>query len=56
MCGKDMKERRQKEILDYILVEGFTEVKEIAAKFQVSEMTVRRDLVNLEKSGYLVEE
>lgn len=45
-----MKERRQKEILDYILAEGFTEVKKIADKFQVSEMTIRRDLINLEKS------
>ena len=46
-----MKERRQKDILDYILAEEFTEVKKIATKFQVSEMTIRRDLVNLEKSG-----
>lgn len=48
-----MKERRQKEILDYILTEEFTEVKKIAVKFQVSEMTVRRDLANLEKSGLI---
>lgn len=48
-----MKERRQKEILDYILAEEFTEVKKIAVKFQVSEMTVRRDLANLEKSGLI---
>jgi DeoR/GlpR family transcriptional regulator of sugar metabolism len=48
-----MKERRQKEILDYILAEEFTEVRKIAVKFQVSEMTVRRDLANLEKSGLI---
>jgi len=48
-----MKERRQKDILDYILAEEFTEVKKIAVKFQVSEMTVRRDLENLEKSGLI---
>ncbi len=48
-----MKERRQKEILDYILIKGFTEVKKISTKFRVSEMTVRRDLVNLEKSGLI---
>ncbi len=48
-----MKEKRQKEILDYILAEKFTEVKKIAVKFQVSEMTIRRDLANLEKSGLI---
>ncbi|MDD5014687.1 MAG: DeoR/GlpR family DNA-binding transcription regulator [Atribacterota bacterium] len=48
-----MKDRRQKEILDYILAEEFTEVKKIAVKFQVSEMTVRRDLANLGKSGLI---
>jgi len=48
-----MKERRQKDILDYILAEEFTEVKKIAVKFQVSEMTVRRDLANLGKSGLI---
>jgi len=48
-----MKEKRQKEILDYILAEHFTEVKKIADKFKVSEMTVRRDLAKLEKSGLI---
>ncbi len=44
---------RQTNILKLLSKKKRMSVKEIAAQFYVSEMTVRRDLKELEKSGYL---
>jgi DeoR/GlpR family transcriptional regulator of sugar metabolism len=44
---------RHKEILEILDLNGSTSVSQLAARFQVSEMTIRRDLVILEKQGFL---
>lgn len=44
---------RQTKILDYINTHTTAKVKTLAQLFYVSEMTVRRDLRELEKEGYL---
>jgi DeoR family fructose operon transcriptional repressor len=44
---------RQKAILDFLVREGFASVAELCQMFSVSEMTIRRDLSELEKQGLL---
>ena len=48
-----MVNERQKEILDILYQKGKASVTELAQTLFVSEMTVRRDLVEMEKSGFL---
>lgn len=47
-------ERRKKFILDQLEKDGSIMIQEIATSCQVSEITTRRDLAELEKSGLLV--
>ncbi len=44
---------RQKDILDILYRSGRVSVSELAHVLYVSEMTIRRDLTEMEKSGYL---
>lgn len=44
-----MMNKRRKEILDYILKQGFASADELALHLQVSPITIRRDMVLLEK-------
>ena len=44
---------RKKRILDYIEENGSAQIKELAARFSVSEATVRRDLLELDGEGYV---
>lgn len=44
---------RKKQILDMMKAEKFCTVSEISQKLYVSQMTVRRDLIQLEKEGYI---
>ena len=44
---------RQKEILEILYQKGKASVKELAGTLFVSEMTVRRDLIEMEKGGFL---
>lgn len=44
---------RQKEILGILYQNGKTSVSELSRTLFVSEMTVRRDLIEMEKSGFL---
>ena len=46
-------DQRKKDILDLLYQKGKVTVAELAATFFVSEMTVRRDLTEMEKGGYL---
>jgi len=48
-----LSEERHKQILDVLDSSGSTLVSQLAARFQVSEMTIRRDLITLEKKGFL---
>ncbi len=50
-----MKEKRQKEILDIIEQRELFQyqIKELSDKFNVSEMTIRRDISQLEKNGLI---
>ncbi len=48
-----MKSQRQKDVLDYILLQGSIRVEELSEKFGVSAMTVRRDLKFLEQGGLI---
>ena len=49
-----MKENlRQQEILDLLYEKGRVSVKEFSKTLYVSEMTIRRDLAEMEKGGYL---
>ncbi len=48
-----MEEKRQKEILDLIEENEFIQIKELSTIFNVSEMTIRRDLNQLEKNGVI---
>ncbi|MBE6643971.1 MAG: DeoR/GlpR transcriptional regulator [Ruminococcaceae bacterium] len=48
-----MIEGRQKDILDILYRSGRVSVNELARALYVSEMTVRRDLSEMEKGGYL---
>ena len=45
--------RRQKWITEYILEQGSLEVDELSDQFQVSRMTIHRDLDELEQQGVL---
>lgn len=48
-----MRSQRQKDVLDYILLQGSVRVEELAEKFAVSAMTMRRDLNSLEQGGLI---
>lgn len=48
-----LKEERQKLILDALKNNGFIKVSDISEKLGVTEMTARRDLMDLEKKGLL---
>lgn len=45
--------QRRKEMLDFIAKHGTATIKELGVKFQVSEMTIHRDLNNLEATGQI---
>lgn len=44
---------RQQNMLDLITLEGELRISEVKEKFQVTEMTIRRDLEKLEESGVI---
>lgn len=48
-----LKQQRQDEILQLVLRQGLVSVPELASALAVSEITVRRDLDELDKGGYL---
>lgn len=48
-----MDRNRQQEILDLLYKKGRVSVREFSNTLFVSEMTIRRDLAEMEKSGYL---
>ena len=52
--GRMLPEMRHAAILDALRSSGAVLVAEIAAQLQVSDMTVRRDLVELERAGRLI--
>lgn len=49
-----MKQVRQQEIIDLINEEGFVSTEALAAHFDVSSQTIRRDLDALERQGILI--
>lgn len=48
-----MPAERQKIIVDFLAEHGFVSVAELCQMFSVSEMTIRRDMAELEKQGLL---
>jgi DeoR/GlpR family transcriptional regulator of sugar metabolism len=48
-----LKQQRQDEILEQVLRRGLVSVTDLAASLNVSDITVRRDLDELDKGGYL---
>lgn len=48
-----MKQSRQSEIIDALDNQGLLSVKELGDRFDVSEMTIRRDLLELEVAGLI---
>lgn len=48
-----LKQQRQDEILEQVLRRGLVSVTDVAASLNVSEITVRRDLDELDRRGYL---
>ena len=44
---------RQRSVLNYVAARGFASVSELAKVFSVSEMTIRRDLSELQEQGHL---
>lgn len=46
-------EDRRTQILNFVSSRDFTDVKEIAEKFSISNITARRDLISLAKSGLI---
>lgn len=54
MVKKEFVEERQNQILAYVNSRQRADVQELAEKFQVTEVTIRRDLVLLEKQNLLV--
>jgi DeoR/GlpR family transcriptional regulator of sugar metabolism len=53
MKNKDFTEERQQKIVEHINQKGRVKVEELSGFFNVTEMTVRRDLLALEKQGLL---
>jgi DeoR/GlpR family transcriptional regulator of sugar metabolism len=51
--GKDFTEERQRKIIEHINQKGRTKVEELSSFFNVADMTIRRDLLTLEKKGLL---
>lgn len=49
-----LKKKRFEEINKLLLVKDFVYIEELAEMFDVSEMTVRRDLLELEDKGFLI--
>ena len=51
-CGEDMQTaQRRSELTELIKKSGFARLNDLAKTIQVSESTVRRDLILLEKEG-----
>jgi DeoR/GlpR family transcriptional regulator of sugar metabolism len=48
-----LREERQQAIVGYVAERGFASVAELVETFSVSEMTVRRDLAQLAREGFL---
>lgn len=48
-----MKENREKEILAFLKKEGFAKIGRISTQLYISESTVRRNLAELEKKGFI---
>jgi DeoR/GlpR family transcriptional regulator of sugar metabolism len=53
MARKDFVEERHRKILEFVNSKKRAEVNELAAEFQVTEATIRRDLIILEKKGLI---
>jgi DeoR family transcriptional regulator of aga operon/DeoR family fructose operon transcriptional repressor len=51
--GKDFTEERQRKIIEHINRKGRVKVEELSSFFNVAGMTIRRDLLTLEKKGFL---
>lgn len=51
--GKDFTEERQRKIIEHINQKGRVKVEELSSFFDVADMTIRRDLLALEKRGLL---
>mgnify|MGYP002622803425 CR=1 FL=1 len=49
-----VKSRRQQQIIDILRSKGYVEVHELCIMFNVTNMTIRRDLDELEKKGVLI--
>lgn len=49
-----MKEVRQRELLDYLTIHKEAEITELEKHFNVSAMTIRRDLAQIEKTGSIM--
>ena len=52
--GASMTELRRQQIVEEIKKQKYTRVSELAGKFDVSQVTIRKDLTALEKQGILV--
>jgi DeoR/GlpR family transcriptional regulator of sugar metabolism len=53
MEDKAFTRERQKKIVDHLNLEGRAKVEELSSRFNVTSMTIRRDLLALEKQGLL---
>jgi len=49
-----VKKRRQEQIFEYVSLENAVSVARLSEIFRVSQMTIRRDLDELEKQGLIV--
>lgn len=53
-CQKNMPNHRRKNILNHLSKESPLSIEELAAFSQVSEVTIRRDLIELEQQGLII--
>jgi DeoR/GlpR family transcriptional regulator of sugar metabolism len=53
MEDRDFTKERQKKIVDHLNLEGRAKVEDMSSRFNVTGMTIRRDLLVLEKQGLL---
>lgn len=51
-----MKNKRQKEIIKMLENESYLSVKQLSNIFKVSEMTIRRDIIELEENEFVIKE
>ena len=49
-----LKEERQRQLLEILHTKGRVEITELCQLFNVTNMTIRRDLDDLERSGLLI--